>query len=86
MNKDNINNYIHNEKNLLDQEYQLIEQLSIIRKQNNLSQRELCKLINIKQPALVKIEKGDHSPQLNTLLKILNASGYTIEFKKRPNL
>ena len=82
MNKEALNSYITREQELIDKEYELIEKLSSIRKEKNLSQRDLASLINIKQPALVKIEKGTHSPQLNTLLKILSAYGYTIEFKK----
>lgn len=31
---------------------------------------------------IVKIEKAEHSPQLNTLLNILDACGYTVEIKK----
>lgn len=82
MNKETINEYINREKELLNKEYELIEQLSIIRNEKNISQRELSKIINIKQPSIVRIEKGENSPRLNTLLKILNAYGYTIEFKK----
>ena len=82
MNKENVNEYINREKELLYIEYKLIEQLSIIRNKKNISQRELSKIVNIKQPSIVRIEKGENSPRLNTLLKILNAYGYTIEFKK----
>lgn len=82
MNKETINEYINREQELLDKEYELIEQLSLIRNEKNISQRELSKIINIKQPSIVRIEKGENSPRLNTLLKILNAYGYTIEFKK----
>lgn len=82
MNKETINEHINREKELLNKEYELIEQLSLIRNEKNISQRELSKIINIKQPSIVRIEKGENSPRLNTLLKILNAYGYTIEFKK----
>ena len=82
MNKETINEYINREQELLNKEYELIEQLSLIRNEKNISQRELSKIINIKQPSIVRIEKGENSPRLNTLLKILNAYGYTIEFKK----
>ena len=62
-----LDDYVNNEKNLLDLEYDFIEKLSKI------SQRELCKMINMKQPYLVKIEKREISPSLNTILKIVNA-------------
>ena len=44
-----------------------------IRKEKGISQRELCKMINMKQHYLVKIEKREISPSLNTILKIVNA-------------
>ena len=43
---------------------------------------ELAKALNTSQPQIFRIENSKHSPQLNTLLKILNVYGYTIEFKK----
>lgn len=75
--------YIKNEQTLLDQEYTLLEKLSQIRKNKKLSQRDLAKLIGIKQPMLAKIEKGKNSPQLNTLLNILNSLGYEIVLQKK---
>ena len=68
-----LDDYVNNEKNLLDLEYDFIEKLSKIRKEKGISQRELCKMINMKQPYLVKIEKREISPSLNTILKIMNA-------------
>ena len=68
-----LDDYVNNEKNLLDLEYDFIEKLSKIRKEKGISQRELCKMINMKQPYLVKIEKREISPSLNTILKIINA-------------
>lgn len=68
-----LDDYVNKEKNLLDLEYDFIEKLSKIRKEKGISQRELCKMINMKQPYLVKIEKREISPSLNTILKIINA-------------
>ena len=45
-----LDDYVNNEKNLLDLEYDFIEKLSKIRKEKGISQRELCKMINMKQP------------------------------------
>ncbi len=80
MNK--IKKYIKNEKKLMDEEYKLICRLAEIRKNEGLSQRDLCKLIDFKQPSLARIEKGRESPGLNTLIKILNTMGYKIKFVK----
>lgn len=82
MSKENLKDYVKREQVLIDKEFELISKLSEYRKEQGLSQRDLCNLIGIHQPALVKIEKGANSPQLNTILKILDVLGYTIEFKK----
>jgi len=77
-----LNSYQEREKRIIDIEMELIEELSKLRKEKQLSQRELCEIINLKQPALAKIEKRKNSPQLSTLIKILDAMDYHIEFKK----
>lgn len=74
-----LDDYVNNEKNLLDLEYDFIEKLSKIRKEKGISQRELCKMINMKQPYLVKIEKREISPSLNTILKIINALNLNLD-------
>ncbi|MBQ7104860.1 MAG: helix-turn-helix transcriptional regulator [Bacilli bacterium] len=80
-----LNSYQEKEKGILDIEMELIEELARLRKENNLSQKELCQIINFKQPTLAKIEKRKNSPQLSTLIKILDALDYHIEFKKNSN-
>lgn len=77
-----IKQYIKNEKQLLNEEYDLICKLIKARKEEGLSQRDLCELIDFKQPMLARIEKGKQSPSLYTLIKILNSIGYKIEFIK----
>lgn len=80
-----LNAYQEHEKILLDMEMDLINELSRLRKEKQLSQKELCEIINFKQPTLAKIEKRKNSPQLSTLIKILDALDYHIEFKKNSN-
>ena len=80
-----LNAYQEHEKILLDIEMKLINELSRLRKERKLSQKELCEIINFKQPTLAKIEKRKNSPQLSTLIKILDALDYHIEFKKNSN-
>ena len=74
-----LDDYIYNEKKLLDLEYDFIEKLSKIRKEKGISQRDLCKMINMKQPYLVKIEKREISPSLNTILKIVSALNLNLD-------
>jgi len=79
----NIEEYIRNEKELLDKQYYLIEKLAEIRNQNNLSQRDLSTITGISQPSLVRIERNINSPSIITLLKILDPLGYTIDIKRK---
>lgn len=78
----NVNDYINEEKKILDLEYDLIKNIAKIRKEKGISQRELCKMINMKQPYLVKIENKKISPSLNTILKIVNALDLSINITK----
>jgi len=80
-----LNSYQEKEKRILDIEMELIDELARLRREKQLSQKELCDLINFKQPTLAKIEKRKNSPQLSTLIKILDALDYHIEFKKNSN-
>lgn len=78
----NVNDYINEEKKLLDLEYDLIGNIVKIRKEKGISGRKLCKMINMKQPYLVKIENKKVSPSLNTILKIINALDLKIKITK----
>ncbi|MBR4671158.1 MAG: helix-turn-helix transcriptional regulator [Butyrivibrio sp.] len=46
---------------------------------NFLSQAELADKCNVKQPMIARVEKAVHSPQINSLLKILVPMGYKLE-------
>lgn len=78
-----IEEYIINEKKILDKEYEIQCELIKLRNGCNLSQYEIAQILNTKQPQIVRIEKGTNSPRLNTLLKILDIYGYTLEIKKQ---
>lgn len=78
-----INKYIEKEKSIIDKEFELLENISKLRNDKKLSQRQLASIIGMKQPMLAKIENGKNSPQLNTLLSILDSLGYTIEYKEK---
>ena len=49
------------------------------RKKLEISQEELSQQTGIKQPAIARIEKGTHSPTMNTIIKMLYPMGYTIK-------
>ena len=49
------------------------------RKKANMTQEQLSKKTGIKQSAIARFESGKQSPNIDTLLKILEAVGCTIE-------
>ena len=55
------------------------------RREKGLSQRDLEELSGIKQPQIARMEKGDTSPQLDTLLKVLAAMGKTLAVVPLPS-
>lgn len=57
----------------------MIDAIIKTREQKGLSQKELAGMCGMKQPTLAKLEKGKHSPQLNSLLKVLLPMGYTLQ-------
>lgn len=75
--------FIDKEQRLIDMEFEIIDKLIKIRSKQNLSQRDVEKLTSIKQPSLVSMEKRKHSPQLNTLIKLLDTYGYKLDLKKK---
>lgn len=60
-------------------EMEIIQATINARKNNKLSQEELSKKAGLKQSALARVEKGLHSPSINTLIKILTPLGYTLK-------
>ena len=78
----NIDNYVKDEKELLNLEYELVCNLIKLRKEKGLSQRKLAELADIDQPSIARIESGKHTPSLKMLVKLLNVMGYKIEFVK----
>ena len=60
-------------------ELDLIKTLIEVRKNTNLTQRELSEKTGIKQPSIAKIESLAHLPQTSTLIKLLYSMGYTLK-------
>lgn len=56
----------------------LIGSIVEARQAAGLSQRQLADLCGVKQPIIARMEKGGTSPQLDTVLKVLAALGYTL--------
>ena len=63
-------------------EKDLINSVIEIREKEGMSQVELAKKANIKQSQLARFEKAVHSPQINSIIKILFPLGYTLKLEK----
>lgn len=67
------------EECIIEFEKELIRTLVEIREKQGLSQAELALKCNIKQSSIARMEKAIHSPQIDSLLKILVPLGYTLK-------
>jgi len=56
----------------------LIGELIRARQEKGLSQKKLEELSGVKQPVIARMEKGQTSPQLDTILKVLAPLGKTL--------
>lgn len=60
-------------------EKKLIETMVQIREEKGLTQSQLAKLCDVKQPLIARMESSTHSPQIDSLLRILVPLGYTLQ-------
>lgn len=72
-------NEIKKEKMLMNLEYELICKMIKLRKDANLSQQQLADISHVIRTTIARIENGMNSPQLKTLLSILEPLGFTLE-------
>ena len=56
----------------------IIGELIKARREQNISQRQLEELSGVKQPIISRMESGETSPQLDTVLRILAPLGKTL--------
>ncbi len=67
------------EESIIEMEKELISAMVRVREEQGLSQAQLAEKCNMKQPALARMEKRTHSPQLDSFLKVLAPLGYTLQ-------
>lgn len=67
------------DEDLIRIEKDLIRTLVEIREGKGLTQAQLAKECGVKQPTIARLEKSVHSPQLDSLLRILMPLGYTLQ-------
>jgi len=70
--------YTPEEIKLSDLRVTIISELIKARQEKGISQRELEELSGVKQPIISRIEAGATSPQLDTVLKVLEPLGKTL--------
>ena len=67
------------DEELIRMEKDLIKTMVKIREGKGLTQAQLADECGIKQPTIARMEKSVHSPQLDSLLRILMPLGYTLQ-------
>ena len=71
------------EEKIIQIEKDLIKTMVSIREEQGLSQAELAEMCNLKQPTIARMEKNSHSPQIDSILKVLVPLGYTLQIVPR---
>lgn len=59
-------------------EKELIRTMVKMREEKGLTQAQLAEICKVKQPVIARMESSVHSPQIDSLLKILVPLGYTL--------
>lgn len=86
--KREIEEYITNEKRNLNLEYEFVTKFISLRKELNLTQAQMAENAHVIRETVARIENLMTSPQVKTLIKILEPVGYTIDIvpiKKHDN-
>ena len=67
------------EEEMINLEKALISAVVEAREKSGLTQKQLSELCGIKQPVIARLESAAHSPQINSIIKILKPLGYTLK-------
>ena len=70
----------------LEPEFQLIKAMLRAREQQHLSQRQLSERTGITQADISKIETGEANPTLQTLKRLAEAMGMSLQIDFRPTV
>lgn len=68
----------------LEPEYKIIEQIIRLRKDLNLTQAELGRLLKVKQPVIARLESGGYNPSLSYLKKVADVLGAKLDIRFIP--
>jgi len=67
---------------LISLEKALISAVVDARESSGLTQKQLSELCGVKQPIIARLESAAHSPQVNSIIKILSPLGYKLAVVK----
>ena len=70
------------EEAMIKLEESLISAVVEAREQSGLTQKQLSELCGVKQPVIARLESAAHSPQINSMIRILKPLGYTLAVVK----
>jgi len=68
----------------LELEYKIIGQIIDLRMEKKITQKQLAKLMNTKQPSIARFESGDYNPTLDFLKKIAEVLDSDLDIKFIP--
>ena len=71
------------EYNKIKQEYKLIEKFVEIRKEKNITQKELADITGVSQQAISRLELEKHIPKMDTFIKILDGLNLELTIRER---
>lgn len=74
--------HIETEKETSNIEYNIICEFIRLRKEANMSQQDIADQSNIIRTTVARIENGMNSPQMKTMLQILEPLGFTLKIEK----
>jgi len=70
------------EEEMINLEKSLIAAVVSAREESGLTQKQLSELCGVKQPVIARLESAAHSPQINSIIKILKPLGYKLAVVK----
>ena len=70
------------EEEIINLEKSLISAVIEAREQSGMTQQQLSELCGVKQPVIARLESAVHSPQINSMIRILKPLGYTLAVVK----
>jgi len=67
------------DEKLIQMEKELIKTMVRIREEKGLTQAGVAEMCNVRQPMIARMESQAHSPQIDSLLRVLVPLGYTLQ-------